>query len=185
MYRDEGASGWKWSLEMASLDSNREITFRIATSADVPAMVKCRLSDPYFEAAGPEDPRMAAYLDGQHHPQQALAPRVAYVAVAGGEVIGYIAGHLTTRHQCEGELQHLFIAPTHRRRRIGTALLGLLAKWFQEQRAQRICVAVANDSPREARPFAEGVGALPLKRNWYAWDDIGAVVAKRQPDRAR
>jgi GNAT superfamily N-acetyltransferase len=170
---------------MALLDLHREITFRTATSADVPSMAECRLSDPYFEAAGQGDPRMAAYLDGHHHPQQALAARIAYVAVARGEVIGYIAGHLTTRHQCDGELQHLFVTPARRRRRIGTALLGLLAKWFHEQGARKICVAVANDSPAEARPFVEEVGAVPLKRHWHAWDDIGVVIAERQPDRAR
>jgi len=160
---------------MTSAGLYRDIAFRVATSDDVAAMIKCRLSDPYFEAAGTEDPRMVAYLDGQHHPQQALAPRVAYVALASGEVIGYVAGHLTTRHECAGELQHLFVMPAVRRRRIGTALLKLLAKWFQEQAAQKICVAIANDSPAEARPFVEALGAVPLRRHWHAWDDIGAV----------
>ena len=44
---------------------------------------------------------MAAYFNGQHHPQQALLPRVGYVALAGDAVIGYIAGNRTTRHACQ------------------------------------------------------------------------------------
>jgi hypothetical protein len=42
---------------------------------------------------GPTDPRMAAYLAGQHHPQKALSPRSAFIALAGSRVVGYIAGH--------------------------------------------------------------------------------------------
>ena len=45
---------------------------------------------------------MAAYFEGQHHPQQALLPRVGYVAWAGAAVDGYIAGHRTHRYDCEG-----------------------------------------------------------------------------------
>jgi hypothetical protein len=52
----------------------------------------------------PADPRMAAYLDGDHHPQQALGPRVAFVAIVSEKTVGYIAGHLTTRQGCGGEL---------------------------------------------------------------------------------
>src|SRR4051794_37302695 len=82
-------------MRMISVDG---IGFRTATSADVQAMAQCRLSDP---AAGPADLRMAAYFDGQHHPQQARLPRVGYLALAADNgAVGYIAGHLTTRHAC-------------------------------------------------------------------------------------
>jgi len=147
------------------------VRFRAATSADVPAMARCRLTDP---TAGVADPRMTAYFDGQHHPQQALLPRTGYVALAGGEVIGYIAGHQTTRHGCAGEVQYLFVAPAYRRRGVATGLLRLLAAWFQEQGAANVCVGVAADSPA-ARPFYESVGASPIKRFWYAWEDIGVL----------
>ena len=38
------------------------------------------------------------------HPQQALPPRVIYVATEGDTLIGYVAGHLTRRYACDGEL---------------------------------------------------------------------------------
>ena len=156
------------------MESTSGVTFRAATSADVPAMVQCRLADP---AAGPADPRMAPYLDGRHHPQQALLPRSAYVALVGDQVIGYIAGHRTTRHGCEGEVQYLYVAPAFRRRGVGTALLGRLAEWFRGHGVEKVCVGVANDSPPEAKPFVERAGAAPLKKHWYAWEDIGRCGA--------
>jgi GNAT superfamily N-acetyltransferase len=148
------------------------IQFREATTADVAAMALCRLSDP---TADPADPRMAAYFEREHHPQKALLPRIGFVALANKEVIGYIAGHRTTRHGCAGEIQYLYVTPAYRRRGIATELVRLVAEWFQKQVAQRICVAVAADSPKEAEPFFQSVGACPLKRNWYAWEDIGVV----------
>ena len=71
-----------------------DFLYQEATSADVPAMARCRAADP---DAGPADERMAGYLDGVHHPRQALPPRTAFIAVSRGEVVGYIAGHATTR----------------------------------------------------------------------------------------
>ena len=143
------------------------ISFRAVTSADVPAMVQCHLND------GPADPRMAEYLEGQHHPQQALLARTGYVAFLGEQVIGYIAGHRTNRHGCEGEVQYLFVSPAYRLRGVGTALVQRLAQWFAQHGAQKVCIGVANDSPPQAKPFVESLGATPLKKNWYAWGDPG------------
>ena len=156
---------------MTSIDS---VQFREATAADVPAMMLCHLTDPTSSAA---DPRMAVYLDGHHHPQKALPPRIAYVALVNGEVIGYIAGHRTTRHECAGEVQYLFVSPTFRRGGIATHLLRLLAAWFQSQGADKVCVGVADDSPPEAQPFYKSVGASAFKKYWYAWEDIGTLLS--------
>jgi GNAT superfamily N-acetyltransferase len=92
-------------------------------------------------------------------------------------IVGYIAGHRTTRHDCEGEVQYLFVSPIYRRRGIATALFRLLANWFHSQGAGKVCVAVANDSPKEARPFYESVAASPLKTHWYGWEDIGSSLS--------
>ena len=150
--------------------SMENVHYRQAADDDVVAMTRCHLADPANPGA---DSRMAAYFAGQHHPQQALSARVGYVALINDAIVGYIAGHLTTRHGCAGELQYIFVAPRNRRRGIATALLRLLAQWFSSQTAAKVCVALADDSPEEARPFFESVGAAPLKRFWYAWEDIG------------
>ena len=156
------------------MELRESVRFREATSADATAMAQCRLTDP--TDGGAADPRIAAYLDCHHHPQQALVPRVGYLALDNDTVVGYIAGHLTTRHGCSGELQYLFVTLSYRRRGIATALLRLLAEWFLAQGAQRICVAIAGDSPVEAKPFCENFGAAPLRKYWHAWEDIGAIV---------
>jgi GNAT superfamily N-acetyltransferase len=158
------------------------VHFRIATAADVAAMAACRLSDP---VAGPADPRMGAYFNCQHHPHQALLPRVGYVAVVNVEIVGYIAGHRTTRHGYSGEIQYLFVAPDHRRRGVGSALVQQLAEWFDRSGARNVCVCVDADSPAAA-PFYESLGAVPFKRFWCGWTDISTLVSRRfhsHPDR--
>lgn len=118
-------------------------------------MASCRLSD---SAAGPADGRMGAYFNGLHHPQQALPARIGYVAIMDQRVAGYIAGHLTTRHGCAGEVQYLFVEPAARRKAVATRLLRLLASWFVENDARRVCVCLDADSP-SARPFYQAVHA--------------------------
>lgn len=144
------------------------VEIREATVADVPLMAECRRSDPQ---AGEADPRMAGYMEGRHSPREALAERVSFVATHDGRVIGYIAGHRTTRMGYDGEVQHLFVAPEHRREGVATALLHKLIDWFGSQGIRRVCVNVDVDSP-SAAPFYSSAGAKPLSSYWYAWDNI-------------
>lgn len=151
-----------------------DVLYRQASSADVPAMERCRASDP---EAGPADPRMAAYLDGRHHPQQALAPRTAFVALAGDDVAGYIAAHATTRYACSGEVQYLYVAPHYRRYGVARRLLCSVARWFQTQDIRRVCVNADLESAG-AVAFYTAQGARPLNKYWYVWEDIRILLAK-------
>jgi len=137
--------------------------------ADIPGMERSRWTD---GIAGPADPRMAAYLEGRHHPRHALAPRVAYVAVESEAVVGYIAGHLTRRYDCDGELQYLFVAPGHRRQGVATELLRLLREWFSGHHAARICVDVDPDNAA-GRAFYTHHGAMPLNKGWLVFPEAG------------
>jgi Acetyltransferases len=123
------------------------VEIREARISDVPAMALCRVTD---SVVGPADPRMAAYFEGRHHPQQALAARAGYVAVADKVVVGYIAGHETRRFNYDGEVQYLYVTPEYRRQRVGTMLLKQLAQWFHARGAATICVDVNADSPPAA-----------------------------------
>ena len=154
---------------------SRDIRYREASSGDVPAMERSRAAD---QDAGPADDRMAAYLEGRHHPQQALGPRTAFIALMGEEVVGYIAGHATTRYGCAGEVQYLYVSPHVRRRRIAATLLRLLAEWFRERAIRRVCVN-ANVESAGAVPFYVACGADPLNRFWYVWDDIGSLPIEK------
>jgi GNAT superfamily N-acetyltransferase len=144
------------------------VQYRRAELADVPRLV--RLPQP-GEAGG--DRRMLQYLAGEHHPQLALPPRALWLAEVGDAPIGYAAGHLTRRFGCDGELQWIYVTAEHRRSRVASTLLALLAAWLVEHGARRVCVDVGDDG---ARPFYRYHGAVELNRHWMVWPDIGAVL---------
>ena len=152
-----------------------DIDYREALVSDVPAMARSRQADPEIHSA---DARMEAYFNCTHHPQRALPPRVGFVATVGGEVVGYIAGHLTERFDCSGEVQYLFVSSPYRRMGVATRLLELLAGWFTAKQASRVCVDVNDDSPA-ARPFYESTGASVLRPHWMVWDDVGELLRGR------
>jgi len=152
--------------------SSDSVIVRIATAADVPALTGIREHD---AEAGPADSRMAPYLRGRHHPHLALPQRAAYLAECRGGVAGYIAGHLTRRYNCEGEVQYLYVAPSWRRSGVGTVLLQRLAAWFLEHGAIRVCVNVNTESPG-ADPFYIRHGALHLQPYWRVWPDVRELL---------
>ncbi|MGH7676081.1 MAG: hypothetical protein ACREMV_12490, partial [Gemmatimonadales bacterium] len=84
------------------------MNYRRATASDIPQLARLRQEG---EAGGADEDRMARYLAGTHHPQQALLPRVMWMATDGDRPIGYVAGHLTRRFDCEGELQWIYVVP--------------------------------------------------------------------------
>lgn len=152
------------------------MNYREAGQDDVAAMAALRARE-WGNQAGWEE-RIARYLAREHHPQQALLPRIAYVAEAGGAVVGFAAGHLTRRHGCQGELQWLNVAPACRRQGMGTALLRLMARWFEAQRAVRVCVD-CDPVNAGARAFYGREHAAELNPHWLVWDDITVVLRPR------
>ena len=147
-----------------------EIRYRRAEAADVPVLA---LLPGQGEPGGAADGRMLPYLLGRHHPQQALGPRAMWMALDGDLPIGYIAGHLTRRFDCDGELQYLYVLPAHRGGVVAAGLLRQLARWFVEQGARRVCVDVGNE---RAHRFYTRHGATELRKHWLVWEDIGVVL---------
>ena len=148
------------------------VQFRQADKTDIPAMARIRIEG---EGGGASEERMARYLDGEHHPQQALRPRVAYVALDGEALLGYIAGHLTRRYGCDGELQWIYVVPEYRGSGVASELLCLLARWFVTQSASRVCVD-HDPANRVARRFYTRHGAAHLNEHWLAWTDIKVAL---------
>jgi GNAT superfamily N-acetyltransferase len=151
------------------------IRYREADQADISAMARIRTGRD--EGGGASEERMARYLAGEHHPQQALMPRVIYVALEGDALVGYIAGHLTRRYACDGELQWIYVIPEHRGSGVASALLRRLAVWFAEQKASRICVDVVPENTT-ARRFYTRHGADILNNHWLVWNDIRVVLGE-------
>ncbi|MGH9728076.1 MAG: GNAT family N-acetyltransferase [Candidatus Acidiferrales bacterium] len=151
------------------------IIYREAESSDVPALARIRAGD-----WGTEEywrTRIPAYTNGELPSQHALAPRVIYVACDGDSVVGFIAGHLTRRFSCDGELEWIDVIPERRRSGIASELLRLLAAWFVEQNASRICVDV-DPANSAAQKFYHRHGAEDLRPHWLVWPDISAACAR-------
>ena len=152
--------------------------YRQADRSDVRDMARIRSVD-----LGSEDywlGHIGSYFDRTFHPEEALGPRMGYVAAnANHEVVGFAAGHLTRRFDCEGELAWISVLTDYRAQGIGATLMRFMASWFALQRARRVCVDVSPTNAN-ARRFYEGLGAVPLKRHWYVWDDI-TLLAVHMP----
>jgi GNAT superfamily N-acetyltransferase len=147
--------------------------YRIARQPDVPAMARIRAADSQTEEAWTA--RISAYLAGEHHPQHALLPRVSYLALDDDAVVGYIAGHLSRRYGCAGELQWINVVPEQRGTGVAGELLRLLAKWFVKQKAFCICINVAPGNIA-ARTFYAKHGAEKLHEQWLVWNDIRTAL---------
>lgn len=115
--------------------------------------------------------RILQYLTHELHPQEALRPRICYVCVDRENVVGLIAGHLTRRFGCDGELEWISIRREYRGRGIALELLLRLSAWFVKHNALRICVDV-EPSNDVARRFYQRHGADDLKPHWMVWNDI-------------
>lgn len=79
---------------------------------------------------GERTDRIAKYLARELHPQKALNPRICFVDMEDDAVVGFIAGHLTRRYQCDGELEWVNVASGYRGTSVASELLRMLAQWF-------------------------------------------------------
>jgi hypothetical protein len=119
------------------------LTYGEAETSDVPAMARVRAaewgSEEYWRN------RITAYLAGELHPQHALKPRISYVCYAGDFLVGFIAGHLTLRYSCDGELEWINVIPQQQGSGVACELLRLLAGWVcttESSKDLRGCTAV-------------------------------------------
>lgn len=150
--------------------------YRDADESDIAAMAKLRAA-----SWGDEEywaKRIRGYMECEIYPQKALKPRVSYVAVEKEKVVGLIAGHLTRRYECDGELEWIDVVVERRESGIATRLLERLAEWFVEQKALKICVDV-QPANTAARRFYARHGAEDLNPHWMIWNDIRKALAHR------
>jgi GNAT superfamily N-acetyltransferase len=144
--------------------------------SDIPAIARIRAAE-----GGEEEYwriRISQYLDCKLHPQHALMPRVMYVALERDSLVGFIAGHLTRRYGCEGELEWINVITPSRGGGTASELLRRLAAWFAEQKASRICVDV-DPANTTARRFYTRHGAEKLNDCWLVWNDISVVLGEQ------
>jgi ribosomal protein S18 acetylase RimI-like enzyme len=145
---------------------------REAKLTDVPLMASLRDKSGWGGGANAE--RMTMYLSREHHPQHACPQRMAFIAVQNDKVLGYIAGHLTTRFGYQGELQWILVDPGYRGGSVASELLISMAEWFTQNNSIRVCVNVEPENVR-ARGFYRKHGAVELSEYWLQWPDISEV----------
>lgn len=149
------------------------VHYREADKSDIVAMACIKASEwgteEYWMA------RITGYMERDLHPQKALMPRVVYAAEEKGSVVGFIAGHLTQRYNCDGELEWINVIPERRGDGVASELLRLLAEWFAKQNASRICVDV-DPANTIARRFYARHGAEHLNEHWMVWNDIDTLL---------
>jgi len=154
------------------------ISYREAGEADVDQLAHIRARDWGSEQYWRE--RVLGYMKGTLNPGQALAPRVVLVASQDSRIVGFIAGHLTRRYECDGEVQWINVIPEERRTGVAAELLRWLASWFVRHDAKRICVDVDPENA-PARAFYRRHGAQDLNPHWLLWPDITLLVAGPAP----
>jgi ribosomal protein S18 acetylase RimI-like enzyme len=140
---------------------------RSAEESDIAGMASIRAAESEDEFVWGD--RIARYLRGEQFPPHALHSRAIFVAV-DQEVVGFVAGHLTLRPGCQGELQWINIAVDHRGSGVARALITRLGTWFVEQDAKCICVKVDFRNVL-ARRLYSSCGAQILDEDWMIWDD--------------
>jgi GNAT superfamily N-acetyltransferase len=150
-----------------------EVQYREANCTDVPAMARIRAVEWQTEIFWQQ--RMLAYMNKEHRPQHALEKRVVFVASIYNEIIGFIAGHLTHRYNCDGELQWINVVHEYRGKGVSTGLLLVLAKWFITQNALTVCIDVDPENTT-AQKFYRNHGAENLNAHWLYWKDISVIV---------
>lgn len=152
------------------------LKYRVGTMSDIPSMARIRSgewgTEEYWST------RIAGYMNGTHHPKQAMPTRIVYVSMDSDTMAGFIAGHLTERLGCAGELEWINVAPQYRRKGVASTLLYQMASWFDTHHATRVCVDVAEDNVPALR-FYEVHGAKNLNPHWLFWDDIRIVQKGR------
>ena len=116
--------------------------------------------------------RWKAYIRKEHHPRDAKDPRIVYVSIINGEIVGFVAGHLTERLGLEGELQSIYVLPEHQGHGLGTQLVVMLVKWFKKWDATEICVDYKDGS----EDFYIKLGARFNDHGWLVWDNFLDVL---------
>jgi GNAT superfamily N-acetyltransferase len=155
------------------------IALRPAEFSDISLMAVIRAREWETEAFWTN--RIGAYLRGEHSPQQALPARAAFVALHGTQLVGFVAGHRTSRLACDGELQWINVVEERRGHGIAGQLMARIGAWFVEQDAHRVCVNVEAGNTSARRLYGR-CGARALNDHWMLWEDSRVMCAPQRQD---
>ncbi|MFN7686412.1 MAG: GNAT family N-acetyltransferase [Sphingobacteriales bacterium] len=112
--------------------------------------------------------RWQTYFTGQS-PQTSKPERIVLKAVDNNQIIGYIAGHLTTRYNLDAEIQSFYVLKKEQRKNIGTKLLTEFLTWLTDMDARSLCVGIKPENKYKA--FYLKYGGQFLNEHWIYWRD--------------
>jgi len=163
-------------------NTDRDMTIAIATEADIDA-----LADVEIESKRESIPeiiegfeidkearvnRWVTYFKGTS-PQTSKRARIVYKAMSQDRIVGYLAGHLTTRFNLDAEIQSFYILKSHQRQGLGTTLLKQFAAWLQSNHATSLCVGIAPENQYKAF-YLKHKGQY-INDHWIYWADINEL----------
>ena len=114
------------------------------------------------------------YFNRTSHTETIGVHRAIYVAMIKLNIVGYIAGHLTSHPDPQGEIQSMNVLKPQWGKGAGVNLLRNLARWFKKQGVASVCVHVPEHSPY--KEFYVQHGATAVNDSLCRWDNIGEVT---------
>jgi GNAT superfamily N-acetyltransferase len=109
-------------------------------------------------------------------PATSKRERIVFKAVDDVRIVGFIAGHLTTRYDMDAEIQNFYILKSYQRQGIGADLLKHLVAWLQQQQIQSLCVGIDPENPYQQ--FYLKQGGRHLNPHWMVWDNLNLLLEK-------
>ncbi|MCW3090437.1 MAG: family N-acetyltransferase [Ferruginibacter sp.] len=117
--------------------------------------------------------RWQTYFKGES-PNGSKSGRLILKAEIGDKIVGFIAGHLTTRYEKDAEIQSFYVLKEYQRKRIGTDLFHTLTGWMMEQGVRSLCVGFALENKYQA--FYLKKGGRYLNPHWICWDNLEEIA---------
>jgi hypothetical protein len=114
------------------------------------------------------------YLSGAASPQEARPERVAFKACIDDKMLGFIAGHLTTRFGKDAEIESFHTVAEDENGAWGRLLLRFI-EWATQHGARSLCVGIG-PAQNDYKEFFLRYGAVYLNPHWIYWDDMAALA---------
>lgn len=113
--------------------------------------------------------RWQTYFDGKS-PQSSFPQKIILKAIQEDKIIGYLAGHFSSRYNLEAEIQSFYVLKEFQRQGIGKALLQKYVEWLLDNERKSLCVGF--NPANKYKSFYEKFGGLYLNEHWIYWNDL-------------
>lgn len=154
------------------------LTYREATVNDAPSIVRqiqvSRVKSLAHNVSVERTTRRwRNYINRTHTPKDGKLPRVTYLAFANDTLVGHVACHHSTRHDCESELQSIHVLPEYQRTGLGTILLGMAVDWLVRTDITSMMVGFHPDNPYQQ--FYLKYGGLKTAPGRCEWHNLSQL----------